>query len=310
MRRVGRIDQPGPMDSATATPDTIVLIHGFWVTPRSWEHWITHYEQRGFKVLAPAYPGFEVEVEALNADPTPIAEVTAEAIISHLEAVVAAVEAPPILMGHSAGGAFMQVLLDHGFGAAGVALNSAPTEGVKVVPLSQAKSVFPVLKNPANRHRAVPLDSDEWNYAFTNTFTREESDALYERYAIPAPGGILWDSVLANLKPGHQEVWVDYKNDERAPLLFISGSEDHIMPPKVQRSNAKHYKSKSTVTEIKLYAGYSHLLPAQEGWEDIADFALDWALGQISGNPVSAEAVIGDIEGESIVDCNEPDDGE
>jgi pimeloyl-ACP methyl ester carboxylesterase len=294
---------------SSATPDTIVLVHGFWVTPRSWEHWITHYEKRGFKVLAPAYPGFEVEVEALNVDPTVIAEVTAPAIISHLEDVVGSLESPPIIMGHSAGGAFAQVLLDHGFGAAGVALNSAPTEGVKVVPLSQAKSVFPVLKNPANRHRAVPLDADEWNYAFANTFTRDESDELYARYAIPAPGGILWDSVLANLKPGHQEVWVDYRNDERAPLLFISGSEDHIMPPKVQRSNAKHYKSDKTVTEIKLYEGYAHLLPAQEGWEAIADFALDWALGQIDGNPVRADAVIGDLDGESIVDCNEPDDG-
>ena len=51
-------------------------------------------------------------------------------------------------MGHSAGGAFTQILLDHGFGAAGVAINSAPTEGVKVIPLSQIKSSFPVLKNP------------------------------------------------------------------------------------------------------------------------------------------------------------------
>ncbi len=140
----------------------------------------------------------------------------------------------------------MQVLLDHGFGAAGVALNSAPTEGVKVIPLSQVKATFPVLKNPANRHRAVPMDLDEWHYAFANTFSKEESDALHERYAIPASGGIFWDSVLANLTPGHQEVWVDYKNDDRAPLLFISGGEDKLMPPKVQRSNAKHYKSKNT----------------------------------------------------------------
>ena len=266
------------------------------MTPRSWEHWITHYEQRGFNVLAPAYPGYEVEVEALNADPTVIAEATVPAIISTSRRSSARLDSPPILIGHSAGGAFVQVLLDHGFGAAGVALNSAPTEGVKVMPLSQVKATFPVLKNPANRHRAVPMDLDQWHYAFANTFTKEESDALHERYAIPASGGIFWDSVLANLTPGHQEVWVDYKNDERAPLLFVSGGEDKLMPPKVQRSNAKHYKSKNTVTEVKLYEGYAHLLPAQEGWEEIADFALDWALGQLGGAPIEADTLTGDGE--------------
>src|SRR5512132_1399923 len=112
----------GPMNNTAASPDTIVLIHGFWVTPRSWEHWITHYEGRGFKVLAPAYPGFEVEVEALNADPTPIEQVTVPQIIEHLESIVEALDSPPILIGHSAGGVFTQVLLDHGYGAAGVAI--------------------------------------------------------------------------------------------------------------------------------------------------------------------------------------------
>jgi len=259
------------------TPDTIVLIHGFWVTPRSWEDWIAHYEARGFTVLAPAYPGLEVEVEALNADPSPIEALTVPKIIGHLEEVVGGVATAPVLIGHSAGGAFMQILLDHGFGAAGVALNSAPTEGVRATPLSQVRSTFPVLKNPANRHRAVGFTHEQWRYAFTNTFTEEESQRLYERYAIPAAGGILFNSVLANFEPGPQDTWVDYKNDDRAPLLFVSGSEDHIMPPKVQRSNAKHYKSK-TITETKEYQGYAHLLPAQEGWEAIADYVLDWAL--------------------------------
>jgi pimeloyl-ACP methyl ester carboxylesterase len=255
----------------------IVLVHGFWVTPRSWENWITHYEAKGHRVIAPAYPGFEVEVEALNADPAPILDVTVPQIIEHIEAQIRELPEAPIIIGHSAGGAFTQILLDHGYGAAGVAMNSAPTEGVRVVPLSQVKSTFPVLKSPANRHKAVPLTLEQWTYAFTNTFTPEESKALYERYAIPANGGILWGSVLANFQPGHQDTWVDYHNDERAPLLFVSGSEDHIMPPEVQRSNHKHYKS-NTVTEIREYEGYAHLLPAQKGWEQIADEVLEWAL--------------------------------
>src|SRR5918994_22008 len=129
------------------TPDTIVLVHGFWVTPRSWEHWIKRYESRGYRVLAPAYPGFEVEVEALNADPSPIERVTVPQIIEKLEGIVRELSSPPILIGHSAGGVFTQILLDHGYGAAGVGINSAPTEGGKRVPPSQIKATFPVLKN-------------------------------------------------------------------------------------------------------------------------------------------------------------------
>lgn len=266
--------------SATV-PDTIVLIHGFWVTPRSWEHWKTHYESRGYTVITPAYPGFEVEVEALNADPTPIEKVTVPEIVAHLESVVGALEKPPILIGHSAGGVFTQVLLDHGFGAAGVAINSAPTEGVAVIPLSQLKSTFPVLKNPANRHRAVGFTLDQWTYAFTNTFSAEQSKETYERYHIPASGHIFWGTALANVTPGDQGNRVNYHNDDRAPLLFISGMQDHLMPPSIQKSNAKHYKS-ATITEIKQFDG-PHLLPAQQGWEEIADYALDWAVAHITG---------------------------
>ncbi|MCV2490744.1 alpha/beta hydrolase [Geodermatophilus sp. YIM 151500] len=258
-------------------PDTIVLVHGFWVTPRSWEGWKEHYERQGFRVLTPAYPGFEVEVEALNADPTPIAEVTLPQIIDHLVSVVGALDRPPVLMGHSAGGTLVQLLLDRGHGAAGVALNSAPTEGVKVLPLSQLRSTFVAFRNPANRHRAVGLSPEQWHYAFTNTFGEEESLRLYQRYHVPASSRILWSTVLANVMPGPQDAHVDYRNDRRPPLLFVSGGEDHLMPPSVQRSNARHYTG-DTVTEVREYEGFAHLLPAQEGWERIADDVLDWAL--------------------------------
>ena len=277
------------MPAPSKGPDAIVLVHGFWVTPRSWEHWIMRYEAQGYRVLAPAYPGLEADVEALNRDPSPIERLTVPAIMTHLETVVEGLDSPPILMGHSAGGAFLQLLLDRGYGAVGVAINSAPTEGVRVTPLSQLKSFFPVLKNPANRHKAVGFNYEQWRYVFTNTFDEADARATYERYHIPASGGILWDSVLANFIPGPQDIAVDYRNDARAPLLFISGSDDHLMPPAVQQSNAKHYKS-NTITEVKEFPGRSHLMLAQPGWEEIADYALAWAAEHATLRPQSAAA--------------------
>ena len=261
----------------TIRPDTIVLIHGFWVTPRSWEDWKAYYETKGFRVVTPAYPGFEVEVEALNADPTPIAEVTVPTIVSHLESVVGASDRPPILIGHSAGGVFTQLLLDRGYGACGVAICSAFTQGVRTLPPSQIKATFPVLKSPGNRTRAVGYTFEQWHYAFANTFDEAESRRLYERYHIPASGGILWSSVLANFKPGKSATWIDYRNPKRAPLLFISADQDHLMPPAVQKANARKYKGEGTVTERVEYPG-PHLLPSAPGWEQVADFALEWAL--------------------------------
>ena len=219
------------MSKAVNAPDTVVLIHGLWMTPRSWEQWVPYYEGKGYKVLTPTYPGFEIEVEALREDPSVIASLTVPTVVAHLANVITELEQAPIIMGHSFGGTLTQLLLDRGCGAAGVVINSAPTEGVRVSPLSQIKSLFPALKSPANRRKAVGFTPDEFHYAFTNTLSDEESREVYDRYHIAAPGNWIWAyGLIANFKPGHQETWVNYKNPNRAPLLFIAGSEDHIMP--------------------------------------------------------------------------------
>jgi pimeloyl-ACP methyl ester carboxylesterase len=228
-------------------------------------------------VLAPAYPGFEVEVEALNEDPSPIEALTIPEVVEHLENIVGELENPPIIMGHSAGGLFTQILLDHGYGAAGVAIDSAPAEGVRVTPVSQIRVFFPILKNPANRHRAVGFTPEQFHYAFANTLSREDSDEVYERYHIPAPGSFVWAGPLANFTPGHQDVYVNFRNEDRAPLLFIAGGEDNLMPPAVNQSNAKHYRHTNSVTDYKEFPGRSHYTVGQDGWEEVADYALEWA---------------------------------
>jgi alpha-beta hydrolase superfamily lysophospholipase len=274
------------MTAGTPTPDTVVLIHGLWMTPRSWEKWVDRYTQKGFKVLAPAYPGLEVEVEALRADPSPIEALTVPEVLVHLESMIGGLDSPPIVMGHSFGGAFVQLLLDRGYGAAGIAIDSVPPEGVRVVPPSQIKATFPVLNNPANRHKAVGFSHEQFQYAFTNTLSDEDSMAAYERYHIPAPGSFVWGGVLANLIPGKQDTYVNFENNERAPLLLIAGGEDHIMPPAVNESNFKHYQKSQAVTEYKEFPGRSHFTVGQDGWEEVADYALDWALKNATTRPL------------------------
>ncbi|CAM3588366.1 alpha/beta hydrolase [Occultella aeris] len=269
------------------TPDTIVLVHGLWMTPRSWEGWKAHYEAKGFTVLTPAYPGFEVEVEELRKNPDVIANVTVPETVDHLAAQIEALPRPPVIMGHSFGGALTQLLLARGLGAAAVVVDSAPTEGVRVSPLSQVRSLFPALKNPANFHKAVAFTPEEFHYAFANTLSREDSDAVWRKYAIAAPGNWVWAyGLIANLKPGPQETWVDY-SIERAPLLFIGGSEDHIMPPSVNKSNAKHWAKSPSLTEYHEFPGRSHWICAEPGWEEVADYALDWAIAHVESAPIT-----------------------
>jgi pimeloyl-ACP methyl ester carboxylesterase len=265
------------MAEAIARP--IVLIHGLWMTPRSWEHWIEHYESRGHRVLAPAYPGFEVEVEKLRADPSPVEPVTVPETVEHLEKVVGELDQAPIIMGHSFDGVLTQILLDHGFGfgAAGVAIDSVPAEGIKVVPPSQIRASLPVLKNPANRHRAVPFTPKQFHYAFTNTLSEEESQKVYDRYHIPAPGSWLWEACSRTSRPGIRTPTVDFKNADRAPLLFIAGGDDNLVPSSVNESNVHHYRNSRAITDYKEFDGRSHYTLGQDGWEEVADYALEWA---------------------------------
>ena len=260
-----------------AAPDTIVLIHGLWMTPLSWEHWIDRYTAAGFQVLSPAWPGMEGGVQALRKDPSPIEGLGAEQVVDHYEGIIRELPAPPILMGHSFGGAFVQVLLDRGLGAVGVAIDSAPVKGVLATPLTTIKSNFPVLRNPANIHKAVPLTPEQFHYAFTNVLTEEESRAVYDRYQVPAPGRIVFQGGLANFAP-HSPTAVDFRNNDRGPLLFIAGGADHIIPPSLNRSNAHHYRHSTAITAYREFPGRCHFTLGQAGWEQVADYALGWAV--------------------------------
>jgi pimeloyl-ACP methyl ester carboxylesterase len=263
---------------ASSGPDTVVLLHGLWTTPRSWESWVPYYEAKGLTVLTPGYPGFEIEVEGLRENPDVIARLTVPEVVDHMVRVVESVEVPPIIVGHSFGGTLTQLLLARGLGSAGVAIGSAPTAGVRVVSWRQTRSLYAVLRRPAHRHAAVGFTPEEFHYAFTNTSDDRESRQVWERYAVPAPGRWIFDhGLVAGLRPGPQETWVDYTAD-RAPLLFLAGERDHLMPPSVNRANARRYRRSPAVTEYRELPGRDHWTCGSYGWERVADLAVDWAL--------------------------------
>jgi pimeloyl-ACP methyl ester carboxylesterase len=270
-----------------AAPHTIVLIHGLWLTPRSWEHWIERYEDLGHRVLAPSWPGMESEVEALNADPSPLASLTVEQIVDHYDSIVIEVERPPIVMGHSLGGTFTQILLDHGLGTAGVGVAAATVEGARAIPLTTIKATSPAL-GPFREGEPVSLTPNEFHYAFANTLSREESNALYARYAVPAPGGVLHEYAFASFRRPEPSN-VDVHRDGRAPLLFIGFGEDHVMPPKLVRRDEETHDS-SSITEFVEFPGRPHF-PGAPGWKDVADYALAWAVEHGLRSTAHADAV-------------------
>jgi pimeloyl-ACP methyl ester carboxylesterase len=269
-----------------SSTDTIVLIHGLWMTPLAWENWVARYEARGYRVLTPGYPGIEpgtAGVAALREDASALNDVGVREVMDHVGGVIQDLDTPPIIMGHSFGGTFAQLLLDAGLGSAGVSIDGAGVKGVNALPFSEFRSTVAVLSNPANVHRAVPLTAKQFHYSFTNTLDEETSQAAYDRYAVPTPARILFQGGLAAVTHNAATAY-DFTNDERAPLLFISGGSDHILPPVVQRENyEKNVKHSTAISAHTVFPGRDHYTCGEAGWEAVADFALDWAINPTPG---------------------------
>ncbi len=266
-------------------PNSIVLINGLWMTALSWENWVKRYTGQGFQVIAKSWPGMDIDIEQLRRDPTPIARLGISEIVDHYEKIIRGLDSPPIIIGHSFGGLMTQILIDRGLGAAGVAIAPAPVKGIIFLPFSTLKVTFPALSNPSNNHRAVPLTPEQFHYAFTNNLSESDSLAVYQRYAVPGPDHVLFQAAFANFNPLAPTA-VDFHNSDRAPLLLISGGADHVSPPSVVEANFKLYGKSTAVTEYREFPERTHYTLGQEGWEEVADYALDWAL-QHASVPVS-----------------------
>ena len=265
----------------------IVLIHGLWMTARCWENWTKRYAEKGHRVIAKSWPGMDIDINELRRDPSPIATLGVAEIVDHYEKIIRELDGPPTIIGHSFGGLITQILLDRGLGAAGVAIAPAPVKGILFLPFSTLKVSFPALSNPANDHRAVPLTPEQFHYAFTNNLSEEESLSVYNRYAVPGPDHVLFQAAFANFNP-HAATAVDFHNSHRAPLLLISGGRDHVSPASVVEADFKLYRNSTAITQYKEYPERTHYTLGQTGWEDVADYALNWAMSHAGAAPATA----------------------
>ncbi len=264
------------IEKANATGLTpVVFIHGLWLLPSSWDRWAEVFEQAGYAALTPGWPDDPETVEQANAKPEVFAHKSVGDVADHFAEVIGRLASKPAVIGHSFGGLLTQIVAGRGLSAVSVAIDPAPFRGVLPLPVSALKSASPVLGNPANRNRAVPLTYEQFRYAFANAVDEEEAKRLYTTYAVPASGLPLFQAATANLNPW-TEAKVNSRNPERGPLLIINGEKDHTVPLAIARASYKKQKRNDGVTEFAEIPGRGHALTIDGGWREVADTALSF----------------------------------
>lgn len=253
----------------------VLFIHGLWLHAISWTAWSELFQDAGYQTSAPGWPGEPDTVEEARANPDSVADHGLDDVVAHYAKIIESLPAKPILIGHSFGGMIAQKLLGQDLAVAAVAVDAAQIKGVLPLPLSSLRVTFPVFKNVANRHRAVSLTAEQFRYGFGNAVTEQESNDLYERWAIPSPGKPLFEAAAANFDP-HSPAKVDTDNEMRGPLLLIMGGRDHTVPEAVTRATLKQYRHSEAVTDILEFADRAHSLTIDHGWREVADASLSW----------------------------------
>jgi pimeloyl-ACP methyl ester carboxylesterase len=253
----------------------VVFIHGLWLLPSSWDRWAAMFADAGYAPVSPGWPDDPDTVAEANANPEVFADKTVGAVADHYSQVIGTLTRPPAVIGHSFGGLLAQIVAGRGQSAATVAIDAAPFRGVLPLPLSSLKAAFPVLGNPANRHRAVPLTYEQFRYAFANAVPEDEARQLYDTFAVPASGAPLFQAATANFNP-RTEAKVDVANPNRGPLLIISGEQDNTVPRAISHAAYKRQQHNPAVTEFAEIPGRGHALTIDSGWREVAQTALDF----------------------------------
>jgi pimeloyl-ACP methyl ester carboxylesterase len=261
---------------------TIVFLHGAWVTAACWEQMLPWFEARGYRCLAPAWPGKDRSVEAIRADPSALRGLGVGEIVDHYEGLIRAVGAadaePPILIGHSFGGLFTQILLDRGLGAAGVAIDSAPPKGVWPFEPSALRALSGALLRSVLGRRVVRWSAGEFRYGFVHTLPAAEARDAYDRHVVPETGRIFFQGAVAPIDP-RSPTRVNFANGTRAPLLLIAGEKDHVVPAVVNRRNYRAYGRSAARTDFREFPGRVHWIIAEDGWQEVAEHIAGWLDG-------------------------------
>jgi non-heme chloroperoxidase len=253
----------------------VVFIHGLWLLPSSWDKWAKFFEEAGYAALTPSWPDDPDTVEEAKANPDAIAKKGVGQVADHMEEVIRLLDKKPVLIGHSFGGLLTHILAGRGLAAASVSISPAPFRGVLPLPISTLRASAPVLLNPLNRSRGVPLTYDQFRYSFANTVDEDTAKELYENYSVPASGKALFQSANANLNP-RSETKVDVKNPDRGPMLIIAADSDHTVPVAISKAAYKGEKRNPGVTELYTFEGRSHGLTIDDGWRDVAEKSLEF----------------------------------
>jgi non-heme chloroperoxidase len=255
--------------------EPVVFIHGLWLLPSSWDRWATLFEEAGFTALTPGWPDDPDTVEEAKAHPEVFAGKTVGQVADHYDEIIRSLDRKPAVVGHSFGGLLTQIIAGRGLSRVSVAIDPAPFRGVLPLPISALKSARPVLGNPANRNRAVPLTYEQFRFGFANAVSEEEAKELYETFAVPASGAPLFQAASANLNPW-TEAKVDTENAERGPLLIINGEKDNTVPWSIANASFKKQQRNEGVTEIVEIPNRGHALVVDSGWREVADKALEF----------------------------------
>jgi pimeloyl-ACP methyl ester carboxylesterase len=270
----GDLDLQQQIDAANASNAVpVVFVHGLWLLASSWDRWAALFAEAGFSPVSPGWPDDPDTVEEAREDPEVFANKTVGQVADHYDGCISRLNKKPVIIGHSFGGLIVQILAGRGLATATVAIDPAPFRGVLPLPLSALKSGRPVLGNPLNRHRAVPLSYEQFRYSFANAVDEAEAKELYETFAVAAPGAPLFQAAAANLNP-LTEVKVDTKADARGPMLIISGEDDHTIPWALANAAYKRQSHNSNITEIMEMPHRGHALTIDHGWREVADAAL------------------------------------
>ena len=273
-------DQIEQANASKRTP--VVFVHGLWLLPASWDRWRPVFEDAGYATLAPGWPDDPNTVDDANKHPEVFAHKTVGQIADHFGDVIGKLAKKPALIGHSFGGLLTQILTGRGAAAASVAIDPAPFRGVLPLPISALKSAAPVIGNPANLARAVPLTYDQFRFAFANAVSEAEAHELYATFAVPGSGVPLFQAAAANLNPW-TEAKVNTKNPDRGPLLIIDGEQDNTAPWAIANASYKRQKRNPGVTEIVKIPGRGHSLTIDHGWREVADIALSFLRKNAKG---------------------------